>query len=344
MTRLKSFLLACAIASLPASALAADPAYRLVKTVSLGAPDRWDYLTFDAPSHRVYIAHGDRVTVVDGASGALIGNIEGMPGGTHGIAVSHATGHGYTDDGKAGEVAVFDPNTLKVTARIKAQPDADGIVLDPASGNVFVIDGDSAKVTVIDPHTDKVIATIEGGGGLEAAAAGNGHLYVDGAENKDVVVIDTKTNKVEAHWPMPDCTSPHGAALDAAHHRFFASCANAKMAVVNTDSGAVIAMLPIDKGTDGAGFDPKRNMALSSNGASASLSRIHEIAPDKFEALEAQKTALGARTMAIDEESGRVYVVAADYIDNPDYKPENPRSRYKVVPGSAKLFMYDPVK
>ena len=127
---MKSRYLACVFAAalaMPLAAAQASGAYKITKTVPLGAPDRWDYLTFDSASNRVYVAHGDRVTVVDAASGAIIGNILGMPGGTHGIAISHATHQGFTDDGKAGEVAVFDPATLKVTKRIKAEPDADGI-------------------------------------------------------------------------------------------------------------------------------------------------------------------------------------------------------------------------
>ena len=68
--------------------------YHLTRTVTLSAPERWDYIVYDAPSHRVYLAHGDHLTVVDGRDGKVIGQIEGMPGGTHGIAISHAAGLG----------------------------------------------------------------------------------------------------------------------------------------------------------------------------------------------------------------------------------------------------------
>src|ERR1700692_1812054 len=135
-----------------------QPKYHISKVVPLGPPDRWDYVVFDPDSHRVYVAHGDRVTVVDGLSGAIIGTVEGMPGGTHGVAISHATGKGYTDDGKAGVAVEFDLQTLKVVKRIKAESGAGGIIFDPPSGHVFVIDGDSGKLTVIDPKTDTVVA------------------------------------------------------------------------------------------------------------------------------------------------------------------------------------------
>jgi YVTN family beta-propeller protein len=193
----------------------------------------------------VFVAHGDRVTVVDGRDGKIVGSVEGMPGGTHGIAISTAAGRGYTDDGHAGIAVSFDLVTLKPVRQIKAEEDADGIILDPASGHVFVVNGDSAKLTVIDPKTDTAIATIDAGGGLEAAVSGaNGKLYVDGAEKKEIVRVDTATNKVDAHWPMPDCTSPHGLAIDLDTHRLFASCVNNVLIVVNADSGAVVTNWP----------------------------------------------------------------------------------------------------
>src|SRR5690349_3257014 len=143
---LAGVLVASAISS---AALAQSSSYHLVKTVPLGSPDRWDYVVFDAPSHRVYVAHGDRVSVVDGRDGKQLGEVTGVPGGTHGIAV--AAGQGFTDDGKAGEVVAFDLKTLKTTKHIPAAEDADGVIAEPVTGHVFVIDGDARKLTVIDP-------------------------------------------------------------------------------------------------------------------------------------------------------------------------------------------------
>lgn len=105
----RSFLFACLFvtAAILATSVAAQPNdYRLVRSVSLGAPDRWDYVVFDAPSHRVYVAHGDRLSVIDGRDGKLLGEVTGIPGGTHSTVV--AAGQGFTDDGKAGEVVAFD--------------------------------------------------------------------------------------------------------------------------------------------------------------------------------------------------------------------------------------------
>jgi YVTN family beta-propeller protein len=174
--------------------------YKLVKMVVLGSPERWDYLVYDDTSHRVFVAHGDHLSIVDGRSGAVIGEVGPFPGGTHGTAIVTARGLGYTDDGKAGVAGSFDLSTLKVTKLIPAEPDADGIVFDPASGHVFVTDGDSGHLTVIDPATNSAIGTISGGGGLEYSAVdGHGRLFVNGAEKNDLVAIDTATDTVTGH-------------------------------------------------------------------------------------------------------------------------------------------------
>src|SRR5579872_3721148 len=157
------------------------PAYKVSQAVPLGAPDRWDYVVYDAASHRVYVSHADRVDVVDGHDGKLLGQVTGMPGGTHGIGVSAATGKGYTDDGRAGEAVAFDLKTFKTLKHIPAKDDADGIAFDSVSGHIFVVDGDSMAITVIDPATDTVVKNIDTGEGLEyAVSGGNGKLYVDG--------------------------------------------------------------------------------------------------------------------------------------------------------------------
>ncbi len=326
-------------------AQAQAPLYKVTRSVLLGAPDRWDYVVYDAPSHRVYVAHGDRVTIVDGRDGRKVGEVLGFPGGTHGIGISARTGKGYTDDGAAGVAVAFDLKTFKAGKKIKAMEDADGIAFDDASGHIFVVNGDSKTVTVIDPATDKAIKTIDLGGGLEyAVSGGNGKLYVNGAENKELVRVDTRTNTVDAHWPIPGCTSPHGLAMDRESHRAFVSCVNKVMTVVDTDSGAVVATLPIGAGTDGAAFDPKRKRVFSSNGDGA-LSVIEERDPQTFVSLGTVETAVTGRTMSIDPVSGRLFVAAADIDANAPIppRPDGRPGRPKPLPGTLKLLFIDPV-
>ncbi|HEY3636656.1 MAG TPA: DUF5074 domain-containing protein [Rhizomicrobium sp.] len=324
-------------------AAAQTPSYIVTKSIPLGAPDHWDYLTYDSPSGRVYVSHGDRVTVVDSKSGAVIGQVEGLPGGTHGVAIATGANRGYTDDGEAGIAASFDLTTFKIIHRIKAEPDADGAMFDSVSGHVFVVDGDSGKVTAIDPKNDTVVAAIDGGGGLEFGVAGdNGKIYINGAEKGEIVRIDTATNKVDAHWPMPGCQKPHGLAIDHTTHRLFSSCANKILDVVDAENGAIVAALPIGAGTDAAAFDPKRNLVFSSN-REGTISVISEKSPNAFTVQPSVKTEFGARTMTLDPESGRLYLVAADFTQNPKAGDTDPRHKYVITPGSVRLLFLDPV-
>lgn len=325
------------------------PRYEVVKTVPLGAPDRWDYVVFDPASRRVYVAHGDRVTVVNGRTGAIVGEVKGFPGGAHGIAIVSADARGYTDDGEAGEAGAFSLKTLKVEKRIKAQDDSDAIAFDPASGHVFVVNGDSGTLTVIDPRTDAAIATVEVGSKLEYPVAGGGKLYVNGEAKREIFRVDTRSNRVDAQWPIPTCASPHGLAMDTVSRRLFSSCENNELVVVNADTGAVIATLPIGGGTDAAAFDPRRRLIFSSNGKDGTLSIIEERDPDTFVPLGTVKTALTARTMSLDPRTGRLYVVAAD-IDARALaaaqamaaRGDRPRRGLAIVPGSLKLLFLDP--
>jgi DNA-binding beta-propeller fold protein YncE len=327
-------------AAAAATAQPATPPYHLVKTVPLGAPDRWDYVVYDAPLHRVYVAHGDTVSVVDGRDGHMIGKVEGIAGGTHGIGISAATGKGYTDDGKAGVAVAFDLKTLKLGARIPAAADADAIAFDAASGHIFIVEGDPASVTAIDPKTDKAVATIATGGKVEYAVADDrGHLYVNGEAKREIVVIDTRANAVTAHWPMPDCVNPHGLAIDKVRHRLFSSCVNSLMTVINTDTGRVVATAPIGKGSDAAAYDPKRGVVFSSNGADGTLSVIRQTGADTYATIATIPTAVSGRTMSLDPETGRLYIAASE--TDPAAAPGGrPRTR----PGTLKLLFLDPVK
>jgi DNA-binding beta-propeller fold protein YncE len=317
------------------------PAYTITRTVQLGAPDRWDYVVFDQASHRVFVSHGDRVTVVDGRDGTVLGQVEGFPGGTHGIAISTDTGRGYTDDGRAGTAASFDLSTFKVGKSLKAGDDADAIAFDPVSHHVFVVAGDPGQLTVIDPKTDSVVATVDGGGKLEYLVSGsNGKLYVNGEAKHEIVRVDTRTNQVDAHWPMPTCVDPHGLAIDTQTHRLFSSCANAVLVVVDADTGAVVATVPIGNGTDAAAFDPKRKLIFSSNGKDGTLTVIQEKDAQTFVAAAAIKTAMTGRTMDIDSQTGRLYIAAAEI----DVSAASGQSagRPPLVPGSLKLLFLDP--
>lgn len=333
-------ILTAALLAMSAARALAGPAYTLSKSTLLGMPDRWDYVVFSHDTGRVYVAHGDKVAVIDAKTGHLAGQVDGIAGGTHGSAISAATGQGFTDDGRNGLAIAYDLKTLKITRRIPAAMDADAIAFDRASGHVFVIAGNSASITVIDPRSDAVAGTIRVGEKMEYGAGdGNGAVFVAGEEKRDLLKIDARTNTIVARWPTPDCASPHGLAIDAEHHRAFMGCVNSMMMVVDTTSGAVVAKLPIGRGNDAVAYDPERKRVFSSNGLDGTISVYQEVTPDKYEALDTLTTAVSGRTMDVDPETGRLFVAASD-VD----PPATPGGRPRPKAGTLRLMMLDPVR
>ena len=337
-------LAAVAALALPCLAPAQTaPEYTIVKKVPLGAPDRWDYVVFDEGSGRVFIAHGDELTVVDGNSGDVVGHVKSFPGITHGIAVVSANNRGYTDEGEAGKAHSFDLKTLKVEKHMQAQEGADAITFDPVSNHVFIMNGDAGTITVIDPKKDAVVTNIEVGGKLEYARPGeNGRLFVNGADKREIVSIDTATNQIAARWPVPDCESPHGLAINPASHRLFVSCLNEQLFVLDSHSGQVITHLPIGKGSDAVVFDPKRKLLFSSNGKDGTISVIAEKDPKTYMSLQPIKTVISARTMGINPATGRLFLAAADI--NPNAPPDKKSGRIPTQAGSLKLLFLDPAQ
>ena len=330
--------LICVLWTSAAQAAEAAPSYQVTKSVPIGAPDRWDYVVFDPASHRVYVAHGDSIAVVDGHDGQVIGKVEGIAGGSHGIGISTQTGKGYTDDGKGGLAVAFDLKTLKVGARIPAAADADAIAFDRASGHVFIIEGDPQTISVIDPKSDKVVATIQAGGKLEYAVADDrGHLFVNGESKREIVSVNTRTNAVDGHWAIPDCASPHGLAIDKVRHRLFSSCINGQLMVINTDTGKLVATAPIGKGSDAVAYDPKRRRVFSSNGLDGTLTMIQQNDADTYVSAATIPTAVSGRTMSIDPETGRLYIAALE--NDP---PAAAGGRPKPRGGTLRLMFLDP--
>ena len=329
-------------AVVPLRAAQGEAPYHLTKSVPLGPGEKWDLITFDPEAGRAYVAHGDRVTVVDTEKGETIGDVGPFPGKAQGIAIVPGGARGYTDDSKRGVAIAFDLRTLKPVKDIAARPDSDSIVYEPVTRHVFVINADSGSITVIDPASDGAVGAIDVGAGLEAGVAdGRGELFVNGVEKNEIVRIDARTEKVTARWPMPDCERPHGLAIHMQTRRLFATCVNRTMVVMDADNGTTVTHLPIGGFSDGAAFDPVRKLAFSSNG-DGTLSVVKENDPQHFEPLESVQTPIGARTMAIDPRSGRLFLVAAKVEKMVPAAMPGGRSTISYVPGSLQLLYFDP--
>lgn len=315
--------------SLPASA---QGPYHVTAQWKIGGDTWWDYLAFDAANKLLYVTHGDHVVAIDPSSGKVVSDITGLKG-THGVAFDTSGKFGYISDGGANEVVVFDRKTRTIVTRVPAGTNPDGIVFEPFTQTVWAFNGRSKNATVIDDATHKVVATVPLPGKPEFPVAdGKGNVYDNIEDLSQIAHIDAKTHTVLASWPIAPCEGPSGLAIDKQHDRLFAVC-DGKMAVVDSNTGKVVATPTIGDGPDAARFDPKHQLAFSSNGE-GTLSVVHEDSPDSYSVIQTLPTKKGARTLALDESTGTIYVVTADFGPRPAATADHPHPRPALLPGS----------
>src|SRR5438552_6325612 len=240
--------------------------FAVKKKTTVGGDGGWDYLTWDAAGKRLFIARATRVMVVDAASGKQTGEIANTEG-VHGIALVAEMGKGFTSNGRENTATVFDLKSLKEIAKVKTGNGPDAIVYDPASKRVFTMNGRGRDTTAIDAASNAVAGTVELGGKPEFAVAdGKGTVFVNIEDKAELVALDTQGLAVTHRWKMGKCEEPTGLALDEKNRRLFAGCSNKEMAIMDADSGKVIAELPMGDYVDATAFDAKLGLAFSSNG------------------------------------------------------------------------------
>ena len=314
------------------SCLAFAGSYHQVAKYTLGGEGGWDYLTFDADGNRVFIAHNKEILVIDANSGKKLGSVPAD--GAHGVAL--AAGKGFGTNGRAGTVTVFDAQSLKPIQDIKVGENPDAIIYDPDSKDIIVMNGRSHDVTVIDPASLKVTQTIPVGGKLEFAATDPGHVFVNVEDTAEIADIDSKTWKVAHKWKLNGCEEATGLAIDAKKDRLFTVCGNKVMLVVNAKDGSVVATIPTGGGTDGAAFDAATGLAFASNGE-GTLTVVRESQSGKYEVAENVTTARGARTLAMDPKSHKVFTATAEL-----GPPAEGERRPSIKPDTFALWVYAP--
>lgn len=319
---------------LPVSAaLAQGAGYHVVARWQIGGDGGWDYMAVDPVTRELYVTRGAHVLAINTTSGKVIADIKGFKG-THGVVFDATGNFGYISDGGSNQVAVFDRKTHVVTARIPAGTNPDGLLYEPFTRTVWAFNGRSHDATVIDTRTNKVLSTIPLAGKPEFPTSdGKGSVFVNIEDKSLLEHIDAKTMKPLAQWPLAPCESPSGQAVDAQHEKLFSVCDGKVMAVTDGVSGKVIATVPIGDGPDAAAFDPVRKLVFSSNGE-GTLTVVHQDTPTKYTVLATVPTQRSARTLALDEKTGKVYLVAAQFGPRPAPTAANPNPWPKVVPGS----------
>jgi DNA-binding beta-propeller fold protein YncE len=310
---------------------AADSGYHVIKTYKLGGEGSWDYLNLDSASRRLYISRATHVIVIDGDSGKSVGDIPDTPG-VHGIALAPELGRGFVSNGREGTVTIFDIDSLKLISKVKVGDNPDAILYDPATKRVFTFNGKSQDSTAIDAAKGTVLGTIKLEGKPEFAASdGKGMIFVNIEDKSQLDAIDPAKLEVKSRWPLAPCQEPSGLAIDRKNRRLFAGCDNKMMAVVDADSGKVLATPAIGDGVDATAFDEGTGLAFASCGEGV-LTVVREESPSKFSVVENVKTQPGARTLALDEKTHQVFVVTANFGPPPAATAENPHPRRTILP------------
>jgi len=321
----------CAFSSVSPAQTA--PGYHVVRRINPGGEGGWDYMTVDTAGNRLFLSRGTHAMVIDLGPDSVVGDIPNTPG-IHGLAVAPELNRGFTSNGRDSSVTIFDYKTLAVISVVKIPargPDA--ILYDPATKRVFTFNGGTGNATAIDATSGKVIGNVDLGGKPETAVSDGGKVYVNVEDKSEIAVFDPSTLVVSARWPLAPCEEPSGLAIDRVHRRLFAGCGNKTMAVVDMGTGKVVASPAVGEGVDAAGFDPGTQLAFTSNGE-GSITVVHEDTPDKYTVVETAKTQRGARTMAVDPRTHKLYTVTAEFGPPPATTADRPRPRPPMLPGT----------
>jgi YVTN family beta-propeller protein len=318
------------------TALAVAPGgYHLLKTVPIPGDGGWDYVSVDPSARRVYVSHASQVEVLDADSGNVVGQIPDTAG-VHGIAVAADVGRGFTSNGRADNVTAFDLKTLKPLGTVPTGKNPDSIIYDPATKRVFAFNGRDGSATVIDAADSKVAGTIALGGQPEFAAAdGAGHVFVNLEDKNEVLRLDAKNMKVLDRWKIAPANTPVSMAIDPANHRLFVGCRSKSLLVLDTETGKVVATLPIGDRVDAGAFDPETKLVFCSCG-DGTVTVVRQETPDQYAVVETIKTRPQSKTMALDPKTHKLFLPGAEY------KPAaaGGRGRPTMVPGSFVMLVF----
>ena len=323
--------------STPVRPQPADGPYQLVKDIPIGGEGGWDYLNVDSAAKRLYVSHSTKVVVVDMAKDEIVGEIADTPG-VHG-AIATVPGRVFSSNGRENKASIVDAKTLQTIAKVDTEGNPDFIMFEPKQKEVYTFNGSGHSATVIDAESGKVVATIPLGGKPEAGVAdpAAGRVYVNIEDKNTIAVIDVAKHAVAANWPIAPGEEAAGLAIDVKNHRLFIGAHNKLMVMMDSTSGKVVAQVPIGTGVDATWFDPSTGYAFSSCG-DGTTTVAHEDSPDTLTVVQTLKTERGARTMALDPATHRIYLAAAK--SEPPAADAAPNARPRMIPGSMHLLVY----
>jgi YVTN family beta-propeller protein len=270
-----------------------------------------DYVAVEAATGHVFVSRATHMMVIEGATGKVIGDIPNTPG-VHGAGIATKAGHGFTTNGGDSTVTMFDLKTFAVLKQIKiASGGLDGIMYDQPDDKIILTNHSRpiGTLTALDPKSGDIVGTAE----LEdtapegAAADGKGHIFVNNEGKNTIQVIDVKTWKATASWPVAPCEGPTGIAYDKASNRIFSGC-NKMSVVVDASTGKIVASITNGTRVDALGYDPSKKLIYIPNGGEGNVTVVHQDSPDKYTVVANVDTFAGAKTIAVDPATHNAYL------------------------------------
>ena len=312
--------------------------YHLLKTIPVAGDYGWDYAAADTDGRRLYVGHDREVVVIDVDTDMVVGTIGGGAD-MHGAAVAREFGRGFISESNPGSVVIFDLKTLKKISEVAVGKDPNLIMVDHKTGRVFTADRGNKQVSAIDAKTGRVVGTVGPFDGRTEHGVSDekGHMFLNLQDKGLLLRIDTLALKVLDTWNIAPCGQPSAMDMDKARERVFIGCRSGAFAAIDGTTGKVITTMPIGPGVDALEFTPANGrIYVSSGGEGGSLSVFHEDAPDKYSLVEKVATEGGARTLAVDHKTGRVYLPVGQF----GAAPAGQRGRGPMVPGSFHVLVF----
>ena len=295
-----------------------------VEKYTIGGDGGTDYITADPATGRVYISRGTHVMVVDEKTGKVLADIPDTPR-VHGVALAQRDGHGFSTNAGDSTSTMFDVKTMAVIKKVHAGIDGlDGIMYDDATDKILTINHShpTGTAVVIDPKSGDVVARVAltGNGPEGGVSDGKGRIFINLEDKNAIDVIDTKTWKVTATWPIEPCDGPTGIAMDRTTNRIFAGCSKTSV-VVDAASGKVVAQIANGNGVDALGWDQEQKLMYIPAGRDGNVTVVHEDSPDKYTVVATVSTMVGAKTIAVDDSRHIAYAFTPEYGPPPAGSP-----------------------
>lgn len=298
------------------SLLAQTAGYKVTGNIIIGGGVKWDYLSIQKSSNRLFVSHDTEVVVINLDSNKVIGRIGGLKG-VHGIAFASKIGKGFISESKNNSVLIFDLNSLQTIREIKTTgDDPDAIVYDPFTERIFTSNGKSTNSTAIDAKTGEIAGTVKLSGSAESSVSDSkGRMFFNIENENEINVIDPKTLTLIDKWKTSPCEQPTAIAMDKKNNRIFVGGRNQTLAVIDAGSGKVISTFPIGKGVDACAYDSETHLIFCSN-KDATITVIEQDSADKYELVGHIATLPGAKTIALDVNTHRIYSSTMVNVEN----------------------------